>query len=232
MPARTSQTTSAPSTMTMHNGPPTGGQHLHFAVPSQFLSSNQPSRPAQPAQSAPLAQPQLAPAEAVVSQPPPPHDSSSGDASRRSSFGGSGGLTMRAPAKHQRVASTSTQALLLGGNDAEIADRRQKRQLLQQQQLQPQAQAQRQIVIRDYTRHGSRNNNGRPGAQKPPLLRSKSDYSRHADDGSESFESGELSRWGARHGFEDHYQSEAIISHLASVCLVCPRPLPNALLTV
>ncbi|KAK3987428.1 WD repeat-containing protein mip1 [Cladorrhinum sp. PSN332] len=49
-------------------------------------------------------------------------------------------------------------------------------------------------------------------ATKPPLLRSKSErglrYNEHND--SEYYE------WGARHGFEDHYQSEDIISQLAT----------------
>lgn len=212
-PQTTSDTPNHPSTMAMNgngtNGSAPAGQRLHFAVPSQFQSANPPQRLAQPAQPTHLQN------DVNVSQLPP-QDSSSGDASRRSSFGGGGGLTMRAPTKHQRIASASasSSAQLLDGNEADMADRRQKRQLLQQQQLQPQAQAQRQIVIREHTRNGSRNNNGR---QKPPLMRSKSDYSRQADDGAESlFESGELSRWGARHGFEDHYQSEAIISHLAN----------------
>ncbi|OIW30817.1 hypothetical protein CONLIGDRAFT_642869 [Coniochaeta ligniaria NRRL 30616] len=53
---------------------------------------------------------------------------------------------------------------------------------------------------------------------KPPLLRSQSEYAspnRNHDDtdhtDNEDFE------WGARHGFEDHYQSEDIISQLANV---------------
>jgi regulator-associated protein of mTOR len=51
---------------------------------------------------------------------------------------------------------------------------------------------------------------------KPPLLRSKSDHiGLHRDDGDRADE--QFSEWGARHGFEDHYQSEDIISQLANV---------------
>ncbi|KAJ3579549.1 hypothetical protein NPX13_g1022 [Xylaria arbuscula] len=49
---------------------------------------------------------------------------------------------------------------------------------------------------------------------KPPLQRSKSDYAPRRDEqepvGIQAHE------WGARHGFEDHYQSEDIISQLAN----------------
>ncbi|TGJ82822.1 hypothetical protein E0Z10_g5944 [Xylaria hypoxylon] len=55
---------------------------------------------------------------------------------------------------------------------------------------------------------------GRSQRPKPPLLRSKSDYVVRRD-GSEPVE-GEVREWGARHGFEDHYQSEDIISQLAN----------------
>ncbi|KAI2639373.1 raptor N-terminal caspase like domain-containing protein [Xylaria nigripes] len=48
---------------------------------------------------------------------------------------------------------------------------------------------------------------------KPPLLRSKSDFAPRRD-GQEHFEE-EIYEWGARHGFDDHYQSEEIISKLA-----------------
>lgn len=53
---------------------------------------------------------------------------------------------------------------------------------------------------------------------RPPLLRSKSDIARPVENSAELPDLGdsEVSRWGARHGFEDHYQSEDIISHLAS----------------
>ncbi|KAI1181132.1 raptor N-terminal caspase like domain-containing protein [Nemania sp. FL0916] len=54
----------------------------------------------------------------------------------------------------------------------------------------------------------------RPQRPKPPLLRSKSDYAVRHDE-PESTED-EAYEWGARHGFEDHYQSEDIISHLAN----------------
>ncbi len=50
---------------------------------------------------------------------------------------------------------------------------------------------------------------------KPPLLRSKSDYIVQRDN-PESV-GGQIHEWGARHGFEDHYQSEDIISQLANV---------------
>ena len=51
---------------------------------------------------------------------------------------------------------------------------------------------------------------------KPQLLRSKSDYvTRPIDEPDTASE--EIPAWGARHGFEDHYQSEHIISQLANV---------------
>lgn len=53
---------------------------------------------------------------------------------------------------------------------------------------------------------------------KPPLRRSQSEYAspnRHDDEGDHADE--EHHEWGARHGFEDHYQSEDIISQLANV---------------
>ncbi|KID72660.1 Target of rapamycin complex 1 subunit mip1 [Metarhizium brunneum] len=49
---------------------------------------------------------------------------------------------------------------------------------------------------------------------KPPLLRAKSDFAPRSVEESDTEE--EISEWGARHGFEDHYQSEHIISQLAS----------------
>ncbi|KAI0808871.1 raptor N-terminal caspase like domain-containing protein [Xylaria sp. FL0064] len=49
---------------------------------------------------------------------------------------------------------------------------------------------------------------------KPPLLRSKSDYVVRRDDTESVGEP--IHEWGARHGFEDHYQSEDIISQLAN----------------
>ncbi|KAI0188031.1 WD repeat domain-containing protein mip1 [Xylaria flabelliformis] len=55
---------------------------------------------------------------------------------------------------------------------------------------------------------------GRPQRPKPPLLRSKSDYAVRRDE-PEPVED-EIYEWGARHGFEDHYQSEDIITQLAS----------------
>ncbi|KAJ8124966.1 hypothetical protein O1611_g8674 [Lasiodiplodia mahajangana] len=54
----------------------------------------------------------------------------------------------------------------------------------------------------------------RPQRPKPPLLRSKSDYAARRDD-PEAGED-EIYEWGARHGFEDHYQSQDVISKLAN----------------
>lgn len=51
---------------------------------------------------------------------------------------------------------------------------------------------------------------------KPPFLRSKSDFPVGHDD-FEDQEGDEIQEWGARHGFEDHYQSDDIISQLANV---------------
>lgn len=51
---------------------------------------------------------------------------------------------------------------------------------------------------------------------KPLLLRSKSDYAPRPMDEPEPIED-DIPEWGARHGFEDHYQSEDIISQLANV---------------
>ncbi|KAH7316426.1 hypothetical protein B0I35DRAFT_253353 [Stachybotrys elegans] len=52
---------------------------------------------------------------------------------------------------------------------------------------------------------------------KPTLQRSKSEYAPRAIENEPQAED-EIPQWGARHGFEDHYQSEHIISQLASVC--------------
>ncbi|EEU46932.1 uncharacterized protein NECHADRAFT_103792 [Fusarium vanettenii 77-13-4] len=49
---------------------------------------------------------------------------------------------------------------------------------------------------------------------KPLLLRSKSDYARPMDE--PEIVKDDIPEWGARHGFEDHYQSEDIISDLAN----------------
>ncbi|KAI1449068.1 raptor N-terminal caspase like domain-containing protein [Annulohypoxylon stygium] len=48
---------------------------------------------------------------------------------------------------------------------------------------------------------------------KPPLLRSKSEHIVRREDADQADE--EIYEWGERHGFEDHYQSEDIISQLA-----------------
>ena len=57
---------------------------------------------------------------------------------------------------------------------------------------------------------------------KPPLLRSKSDYAVRRDD--QEHIRGQVLEWGARHGFEDHYQSEDIISQLANVSQLAFHP--------
>ncbi|KAL7621116.1 Target of rapamycin complex 1 subunit kog1 [Parahypoxylon ruwenzoriense] len=51
-------------------------------------------------------------------------------------------------------------------------------------------------------------------ASKPPLLRSKSEHIVRHEEADQADE--EIHEWGARHGFEDHYQSEDIISQLAN----------------
>ncbi|KAG6028895.1 hypothetical protein E4U41_000542 [Claviceps citrina] len=51
---------------------------------------------------------------------------------------------------------------------------------------------------------------------KPQLLRSKSEYAFAPRPGEDSDTDDDLREWSARHGFEDHYQSEHIISQLAS----------------
>ena len=58
---------------------------------------------------------------------------------------------------------------------------------------------------------------------KPPLLRSQSEYAsphRQPEEEREQSDSGGDFEWGARHGFEDHYQSEDIISQLANVSML------------
>jgi hypothetical protein len=59
----------------------------------------------------------------------------------------------------------------------------------------------------------------RPAPVKPLLLRSKSEYGLRHDEPNNAELSDEEPQveWGARHGFEDHYQSEDIISQLANV---------------
>ncbi|KAI6778211.1 WD repeat-containing protein-like protein [Emericellopsis cladophorae] len=54
----------------------------------------------------------------------------------------------------------------------------------------------------------------RPG--KPQLLRSKSEFGPRPVPRDDTQPEQDLSDWGARHGFEDHYQSEQIISQLAN----------------
>lgn len=61
---------------------------------------------------------------------------------------------------------------------------------------------------------------------KPQLSRSKSEHVLRADhdhdhdhDQDLDPDDEEIYNWGARHGFEDHYQSEDIISQLASVSI-------------
>ncbi len=54
---------------------------------------------------------------------------------------------------------------------------------------------------------------------KPMLIRSKSEYARPQEQDESEQGDDEIPEWGARHGFEDHYQSEHIITQLASVRL-------------
>lgn len=58
---------------------------------------------------------------------------------------------------------------------------------------------------------------------KPPLLRSKSEHYSRQEEPEQADE--EVHNWSARHGFEDHYQSEDIISDLANVRAPLPRRL-------
>lgn len=58
--------------------------------------------------------------------------------------------------------------------------------------------------------------NGPRRPQAPPLQRFKSEYAPRRSESSDSREEA-VPDWGARHGFEDHYQSEHIISQLANV---------------
>lgn len=58
---------------------------------------------------------------------------------------------------------------------------------------------------------------------KPPLLRSKSEHIMRNYEETDQTDD-EVHDWSARHGFEDHYQSEDIISHLANVsCMIFVR---------
>lgn len=87
---------------------------------------------------------------------------------------------------------------------------------------------------RPSTAPGNRNGSGRPIQRsrpesitsvqssprtrpKPQLTRSKSEYVVRTDDQDVDRDNEDIYNWGARHGFEDHYQSEDIISQLASV---------------
>lgn len=84
-----------------------------------------------------------------------------------------------------------------------------------------------------HRRHGSSIAGSRNGTQdaapptrpaKPLLQRSQSEYSPRpgpVEDAEPVDEA--IPEWGARHGFEDHYQSEHIISQLANVSC-CPDP--------
>ncbi|KAL2263423.1 hypothetical protein VTK26DRAFT_6884 [Humicola hyalothermophila] len=51
---------------------------------------------------------------------------------------------------------------------------------------------------------------------KPPLIRSKSEHGLRHNEPDNAEEEEYRYEWGARHGFEDHYQSEDIISQLAN----------------
>ena len=91
--------------------------------------------------------------------------------------------------------------------------------------------------MRPSTAPGNRNGTGRslqhsrPGSvasvqssprprAKPHLLRSKSEHVVRTDERDLDQDNEEIYNWGARHGFEDHYQSEDIISQLASVSVL------------
>ena len=55
---------------------------------------------------------------------------------------------------------------------------------------------------------------------KPLLIRSKSEYiMRQSQEETANSPDEEVHEWGARHGFEDHYQSD-IVSQLANVCYI------------
>lgn len=51
------------------------------------------------------------------------------------------------------------------------------------------------------------------------LLRAKSDFGPRGDTSTEESPERDNQDWGARHGFEDHYQSEEYVSQLANVCV-------------
>lgn len=91
--------------------------------------------------------------------------------------------------------------------------------------------------MRPSTAPGNRNSSGRslqrsrPGSvtsvqssprprPKPHLTRSKSEHAVRTDDQDLDQDNEDIYNWGARHGFEDHYQSEDIISQLASVSVL------------
>lgn len=61
---------------------------------------------------------------------------------------------------------------------------------------------------------GTRNRRAVRRRPKSLLQRSKSDY---GPGGNDSQTEDEIQDWGARHGFEDHYQSEEFVSQLANV---------------
>ncbi|RYP86974.1 hypothetical protein DL769_000617 [Monosporascus sp. CRB-8-3] len=63
------------------------------------------------------------------------------------------------------------------------------------------------------TSHDDSEQNRSRRPTKPPLLRSKSEHMMRQDEAASSPE-GEIHDWGARHGFEDHYQSD-FVSQLA-----------------
>lgn len=58
--------------------------------------------------------------------------------------------------------------------------------------------------------------NGPRSQIPPPLQRYKSEFAPRPSESSEPHDES-VPDWGARHGFEDHYQSEHIISQLANV---------------
>lgn len=61
---------------------------------------------------------------------------------------------------------------------------------------------------------------------KPHLLRSKSEHVLRNDDKAAEDSEDEVYNWGARHGFEGHYQSEDVITQLASVRIGPTPPSP------
>ncbi len=66
--------------------------------------------------------------------------------------------------------------------------------------------------------------NGRALRPKAFLKRARSDFGPFGEE-QDSSDDTQVPRWGARHGFEDHYASEEYVSQLANVC--CSSPSHN-----